>query len=977
MHEAAAAHSDHPELECGTGDWDTESYGNHRLLVHVAVPAPAMVAELPWRRTDPQPELVEVVVLAPSGRRLRNRVIVHADADRGVVAFEPAEGAGDYAVHHLPYAHTGRAWYPQAVYLQPVHTADPAWTHACGLDAPDGWERLPRAQAFRYEAASAVDSFAPLGFAATAAERAALRAAHEGERFLLFGEDRARPLGRGRHLPARWARSRPGAVFEGAADRGEWYPFQIGVYALSDVTGISATVRGLPFPVRFPSLGGTDARGRELRRRVDVAGGQSGALWCVVEVADDAVPGVYEGEVAVRAEGDGAERVLPVRLTVGEDRAEDHGAGEPRRLSRLMWLDSTLGHDDEVVPPFLPVTVEETDGGPRLGILGRAVHLGPDGLPHRLVSTFTPAVTGADGPPNELLAAPLHLDLGGRELKTDEPLTVERPGPARVTWSTRAVGEDVTLHTAGELETDGFLVVRATLRATADVELPDVALTVPVREETARYVMGLGLTGRSCPDTYDWTWDTATRNQDALWLGSPGAGLQLSLRDEHYARPLNTNYYREKPLVTPRSWAGDSGRGGVRLRTADGVRTVTAYSGPLALRAGESRCFELRLLLTPYKPIEPRRQLAERYFHAYATPREAADYGATVVNLHHATPPNPYINDPLLAAGALGAYTDEAHALGLRVKVYDTVRELTRHTPELPVLASFGDEVLASGPGGGHAWLREHLGDDYVPGWVAANVSDVAVVTSGESRWHNFYVAGVERLRSAVGVDGLYLDDVAYDRTTMKRVRKALVRGADGPPLVDLHSCNQYRAADGFASSANLYAELLPYTDRLWLGELFDYEGTDPAYWLVELSGIPFGLMGEMLEGGGNPWRGLAFGMTARAPMTDVRPLWRAFDALGLPEAELTGWWAGTAPVTTGHDDVLATVWEHPDGRVAAALASWAPEPVDCRLTWRGREVRSCAMPIEGFQEERVYEAGAAVRVEPGRGVLLSWPDES
>ncbi|MEU1150289.1 glycoside hydrolase domain-containing protein, partial [Streptomyces sp. NPDC005901] len=31
--------------------------------------------------------------------------------------------------------------------------------------------------------------------------------------------------------------------------------------------------------------------------------------------------------------------------------------------------------------------------------------------------------------------------------------------------------------------------------------------------------------------------------------GDPAAGLQLSLRDEHYARPLNTNYYREKPLV--------------------------------------------------------------------------------------------------------------------------------------------------------------------------------------------------------------------------------------------------------------------------------------------------------------------------------------------------------------------------------------------------------------------------------------------
>ncbi|NEB79313.1 hypothetical protein G3I40_29450, partial [Streptomyces sp. SID14478] len=604
-----------------------------------------------------------------------------------------------------------------------------------------------------------------------------------------------------------------------------------------------------------------------------------------------------------------------------------------------------------------------------LDILGRAVHLGGDGFPQRLVSTFTPAVTSADGPAHELLAAPVRLDLG--RAVEHGPLSLHRPGPARVTWSVPGTADGLLLRTEGELEADGFLVVRATVEATADVTLPDVTLRVPVREDIARYTMGLGLTGRACPRTYDWTWDTPTRNQDALWLGTTHAGLQLSLRDEHYDRPLNTNYYREKPLVTPRSWAGDDGLGGVRLRTAGGVRTVTAYSGPVRLAAGEWRTFELRLLLTPFKPIDPRRQLGERYFHAYVTPQEVADYGANVVNLHHATPPNPYINDPLLAADRLHAYTEQAHALGVRVKVYDTVRELTRHTPELPVLASFGDEVLAAGPGGGHAWLQEHLGADFVPGWVAPNVRDVAVVTTGESRWHNFYVAGIRRLREHLGVDGLYLDDVAYDRATMKRVRKALTASGDSPPLVDLHSCNQYRAPDGFASSANLYAELLPYVDRLWLGELFDYEGTDPAYWLVEISGIPFGLMGEMLEGGGNPWRGLVFGMTARAPMTDVRPLWRAFDELGLPEAEMTGWWGGDASVRTGHDEVLATTWRGADGRMAVALASWADAPVEGRITVRGRAVEAYAPAVEGFQEERTYPAGGPVPLAPGRGLLL------
>ncbi len=67
------------------------------------------------------------------------------------------------------------------------------------------------------------------------------------------------------------------------------------------------------------------------------------------------------------------------------------------------------------------------------------------------------------------------------------------------------------------------------------------------------------------------------------------------------------------------------------------------------------------------------------------------------------------------------------------------------------------------------------------------------------------------------------------------------------------------------SSSANLYLEHFPFLNRLWFGEYFDYDAK-ADYWLVELSGIPFGLMGEMLEKGGNPWRGMTFGMTNRMP---------------------------------------------------------------------------------------------------------------
>ena len=299
------------------------------------------------------------------------------------------------------------------------------------------------------------------------------------------------------------------------------------------------------------------------------------------------------------------------------------------------------------------------------------------------------------------------------------------------------------------------------------------------------------------------------------------------------------------------------------------------------MEKGETQRYDFRLTLTPFKPIDTDGQWRTRFYHRYAPLDEIQATGANVVNVHHATPINPWINYPFLRPAEMKAYVDAAHERGMKVKIYYTVRELSNRAPELWTLRSLGHEVFSGGPGGGWAWLQEHVGGDYIGGWFVPELQDAALVTSGISRWHNYYVEGLDWLARNVGIDGLYLDDVAFDRTTMKRVRKVLDRRRPGA-LIDLHSANQYNPRDGFASSANLYLEHLPFVDRLWFGEYFDYDAP-PDYWLVEISGVPFGLLGEMLEKGGNPWRGMLFGATSRLPWAgDPRPLWKAWDAFGL-----------------------------------------------------------------------------------------------
>ena len=598
------------------------------------------------------------------------------------------------------------------------------------------------------------------------------------------------------------------------------------------------------------------------------------------------------------------------------------------------------------------------------------------------MTLFTSEMTAIGSAPNPVLAAPMRLVVEDRlgapkAWQGGEPRIVAHE-PGTVHWTAAASAGDVDAEVAGVLEFDGFASLSISLTARRATALHDVRLEIPYAPAAATYMMGLGRKGGVRPASLDWAWDVATRNQDGAWLGGVNAGMAFSLRGDNYVRPLNTNFYLQKPLREPPSW-GNGGKGGIAIAERGDAVLVSAFSGPRVMAAGETQHFDLTLIVTPFHPIDTDSQWATRFYHRYAPVDEVRATGATVVNVHHATPINPWINYPFIAWRDMKAYVDEAHAKGMKVKIYNTVRELSNRAYELFALRSLGHEVFSPGAGGGFSWLQEHLGDDYIAAWFVPEIKDAAIVNSGMSRWHNYYVEGMRWLAENVGIDGVYLDDVAFDRTTMKRIKRVLTAGGR-PGIIDLHSANQFNPRDGFVPSALLYLEHFPYLDRLWFGEYFDYEKGPPDFFLVEVSGIPFGLMGEMLQDGGNPWRGMVYGMTNRMPWSadaDPRPLWRAWDAFGMRGTRMIGYWVDSSPVRTGRADVLATVYRK-DGAALVALASWAEADADVALTvdWRALGIDPdaatvTAPEIAAFQPARTFAPGEPIPVAKGKGWLL------
>jgi hypothetical protein len=964
-----------------TASWDGDQFGNHRAVVRVEAPGEAVRVRIPWRRRDLEPEQKAVLVLdASTGKRIRNVWAAVVTREKGEIVFQPETVPGDYWVYYLPYRLAGRSNYPNVKYLPPEAPADAAWFDRVRTGP---W---PEAKTTAIQAIDEFNSFWPMEVIATAEETASIAAAHPEAPYLVFPENRKFSIRMTDDLPQRWIQGGPRDRFEDAIARNEFYAFQVGVWAVrQDLAGVEIRFEALKSAsggiipaAAFRSIRteGTNWDGTPLRREVSVAKGKVQAMWCGVLVPREARPGLYEGLVTVAAK-DRPEHSFRLALTVTNEVLADGGDSDPFRMSRLRWLDSTLALDDEVVAPFSPLLVQDRT----IQCLGRAVTLGADGFPARIRSFFSPENTRLIASGRDVLAGPINLvveDASGQTMAwTASGVAFTGQKPGAVLWEFHNASGLIRMDGSARMEMDGYLEFKVKLAASASVVVKDIRLEIPVAEEAALYMMGLGKTGGYRPAEFSWVWDQK-KNQDALWLGDVNAGFQVGLRAENYSRPLNTNFYLSKPLNMPPSWWND-GKGRVTVKkTKPGVVLFSASGGARTLEPGKDLSFDFTLLLTPFKLIDPKAQWATRFFHAYKPIGEAVKTGANTLNIHHANAINPYINYPFLRVPEMKAYVDEGHRRGLRVKIYDTIRELSNRAPELFALRSLGSEIFSSGPGGGYSWLQEHLGGDYIAAWFVPDLKDAAVINSGMSRWHNYYIEGLNWAAKNVGIDGLYLDDVAFDRTTMKRVRKVLDRNRPAA-LIDLHSANQYNPRDGFASSANLYLEHFPYLNRLWFGEYFDYDGSPADYWLVEISGLPFGLMGEMLQDGGNPWRGMIYGMTNRLPWSGRSPaeLWKVWDAFGMAEAKMIGYWVGTNPVKTDNPEVRATVYAKP-GKAMISLASWAPGPTfaELKIDWKAlgldpAKVRIRAPEISGVQLPATFKVGERVPFEPGKGWIL------
>lgn len=964
----------------GNDSWNPDLLGNHRAVVLFSGTGNTAKTTIEWRRRDENPQLKKIIVQDASGKEVLNVKTENINRENGTIIFEPISGKGTYYVYYMPYIDEGTANYPKGLYAKPENKADAQWLSKIKTDLKDN------CTVTEIESVNAFNSFYPMEVIATASETKDIIAKNSCSSFLVFLEDREHSIKMKTDLPQRWIQKGVQNTFSDTAMKGEYLAFQLGVYALEDLKNVKvsftnlvstngATIEGKD--ISCINTDGTRYDGTPFNNTVSVSKGKIQAMWCGIDVPQTAATGTYSGKATVIA--DGKSKEITLQITVSNEVTKNGGIDSPEKMTRLKWLNSTLAQENTVIAPYTPLVVKDAE----ISLLGRKLTLAPNGFPTQIQTFFTPEMTSVTTKPNNILSSPIAFhfkDASGKETLQwkNSGLKFTKKEAGTVAWESTSTSQSVQMDVNASIEFDGFLHYTVKVTALEDASFGDINFELPMQPASAKYMMGLGQKGGDRPASFDWKWDVAHKNQDGAWIGAVNSGLQFSLRDEKYSRPLNTNFYLQKPLLLPTSW-GNENKGGITITPNQKTVLVNAYSGARTMKKGDILYYNFTLLITPFHTINTDFQWNSKFYHKYSPIDSISQTGATVINIHHANAINPYINYPFIEFKKMKSYIDEAHEKGLKVKIYNTVREVSNKAYETFALRSLGHEIYSPGKGGGFSWLQEHVGDDYIAAWFVPEIKDAAIVNSGMNRWHNYYVEGMNWLTQNVGIDGIYLDDVAFDRITMKRIKRVLTQD-NHPGIIDLHSANQYNKSDGFNNSANLYMEHFPYINKLWFGEYFDYEKNQPDFFLTEVSGIPFGLMGEMLQDGGNPWRGMVYGMTNRLPWShnaDPRNIWKLWDSFGIKGSEMIGYWSENCPVKTNNEKVLATVYKK-NGTALISIASWADSDVNVKLNidWKKLGINPAkatitAPEVTNFQAAKTFKAKDEIPVSKGKGWLL------
>ncbi|MDH7482519.1 MAG: DUF6067 family protein [Armatimonadota bacterium] len=630
-------------------------------------------------------------------------------------------------------------------------------------------------------------------------------------------------------------------------------------------------------------------------------------------------------------------------------------------LCAIILLTAEISHA-AVPPPYEPVKATAAE----IRCLGRIIRLGPMLLPAQIKSA------GED-----LLANPITLvvdPISALDGLAGKGRVVANNGDSAVLeWEGESQAFGIKVRMTADC--DGFCWYNITLVPKQPTRLSSLALSIPRREETAKYV-----------HTANFTW---------------GQGISQGLAE------LGGNW---RGGFMPYVWIGDEERGlawccesdeGWNLKDAKSTLSIASLESAVLFKAAlldhpENISLPINIRFgiqaTPVKPVSFDWRAKVRIFHGITydwvapgrdgrMPLDLLQRAGVKTVIYHDMWPTYYGQLVPSSPELFRKLVDECHKRGIRFLVY-VGYGLARNAPEMQ---GHHDEwsILPLIP-----WVPS-----YKPEFRAF---DACCPRSG---WASWLVKGIDELFSTFDLDGIYFDGTSEAFRCQNEKHGCGWRDADG----NLHATYAILAARSLMRqiaevvrkhnpnaildvhmSDNLTIPTLSFCDSYWDGEQFEvYKADDKIeipldQFRTEFMGYAHGLDAQFLCYESRPFsfdeaiaiawlHGVEVRPINKNQLRKVVPIWGALDRFGAPSAKWLPYWKGSG-VFCSDSSVRASAFAK-DGRALIFVSHLKREPlsttlvVDPKILGLPSEKLSATnaitgkpLDIEGFSIPLVFE---------------------
>ncbi|MBR2479818.1 MAG: hypothetical protein IKB56_00760 [Clostridia bacterium] len=677
---------------------------------------------------------------------------------------------------------------------------------------------------------------------------------------------------------------------------------------------------------------------------------------------------------------------VKLNFTLTDELVFNEGYDKGSTLARLNWLNSTAFRDKKIVKDYEAIVAEKNS----LSFTGKKVSFTSDGLIENVESYYGESNALEDEVTKTLFSRPIELYIEGQKVKYNKIKLSTRTNRAYVSGDGRSEKLKVEINAKATYE--GLINYELKLTAEKDAILPNVKVNFYFGSAT--YLSGFGREGGRLEENVDYKW-SSERPCGNLFIGDVNCGAVIRFKNnmDDTSTPIY-NLYSATPYAVPKESWDNYGKGGITLTRTEEGATLCAYTGKKIIKQGDSIYLYFDISLTPFKPINLKDTFGNRLCTdgvelTYASMlNRAKQDDVKYVCLRNAGVLNPYINYPFDKVEELKALAMEAHRNNIGLGINYGLGEMSTRAKETFVYKALGNEIIyrTDKKTDTEKVLIDYLGDGAVEANKITFLSgavgqgkDMSYYTVPRSRMDNFFVEGVNYLIHYADLDAISMKNPSISRTTAERVAKCIRSKRTGTGVMELEISNRYNDKNGHVNALNAYVNVLPFVNKLYIGEGYDI-GRGPDYVLTEASGVIYGLCADTHVGAGIT-RSLVYGMMPKygddeaysRAIGDINKLFSDFD---VENAVFKGFWDSTNPFKVDNAKVYCSTFINCANMIAVfynANAKTTTFEVGIEnkfgYTTLGKKVR--APEIEGMQSAKRVNFGKAMKLKAGQGLIV------